>query len=540
MGITMKTTLRITATFLLLAIFVCCVGTAAVSADGTSALTVTYTFTGDYAGAAGFAQGEITITPGTGARSEGYYLVYYADDTDTLRNYDELASVKITGSSCKFTVKSGTMIPVGATKIAVFESEVRFLDDTPALKDAAAVTEIPPAKRLTPGTPALKFGTVSDVHMDYEEWDRGAYEKWENALKFFKEQGMEYIIVTGDMTGDDQLDTKYKKYLEIIDQSGFPVENIYESIGNHGNTPTAIRLFTQYTSGKGEVHPFENSQYYSVFMEGKTEGARDNLFIFMAQELTASGQSAQKDNFSKAQIDWLEGLLDTYYGTETNIFIIEHSPFLNVGAGDRHAPNNGYGALVTFKSAYPQNMRLKGLLETHKNVIVMSGHTHLTLYDYENYSNENGKFSHTVHVGSTAQPCGGYSAGKAYTRSYDGRYEVTPTYGSEGYTVAVYDDYILYTGYNLATGKIIPTGCIIIPTHIEYADEIPPEFVTGDLNGDGKINSTDYMLLKRAVLLTYALREEQKAAADVNGDGKINSTDYMLLKRAVLGTGKLG
>lgn len=58
----------------------------------------------------------------------------------------------------------------------------------------------------------------------------------------------------------------------------------------------------------------------------------------------------------------------------------------------------------------------------------------------------------------------------------------------------------------------------------------------GDLNGNGKIDSTDYIQLKRAVLGTYTMTDEQKAAADINKDGNVNSTDYILLKRAVLGT----
>lgn len=58
----------------------------------------------------------------------------------------------------------------------------------------------------------------------------------------------------------------------------------------------------------------------------------------------------------------------------------------------------------------------------------------------------------------------------------------------------------------------------------------------GDVNGDGSINVTDYVMAKRAVLGTYTLSEEQKARADVNGDGSINTTDYLMIKRHVLGT----
>ena len=530
-----KQTTRVLSALLLLALLACMLGAAAVGAAEGSVLSVTYTFTGVMAEEPGYAQGEIAIRPGSGARSSGYYLLYYADDTDTLKAYDELGSVKITGKNVTYTVKSGLMLPVGATRIAVFESTVRFLDETPPIAEAAAVVEIPASKRLSSlGTAELSFAAVSDVHMNYEAHDRGAYQKWANALEFFSESGMEYVIVSGDMTGDDSggedLEADYQKYVEIINASSFPIENIYESLGNHGNTPSKLALFTKYTSGAGEVHPYEGSPYFSVLLEGKN-GARDNLFLFMRQELNAPGESASKDNFSKAQIDWLEDMLRQYGETETNIFIIEHSPFLQIGPGDKFP--RGYTAMLSFKDAFKQNMRLKGLLETYRNVVVMSGHTHLSLYDNYNYSNEDGAFANMVHIGSTSQPCA-YGAGTSFVRSSDGRYGVTPTYGSEGYLVRVYEDHIVYTGYNLSTGKIIPAGCLIIPT------VAPVTMMPGDVNNNGEIDSYDYMLLKRSVLGTFKLTEAQKAVADVNHDKDINAYDYMLVKRHVIGTFKIG
>ena len=60
----------------------------------------------------------------------------------------------------------------------------------------------------------------------------------------------------------------------------------------------------------------------------------------------------------------------------------------------------------------------------------------------------------------------------------------------------------------------------------------------GDINGDGKVSSVDYMLVKRQVLRKNVLNKEQLLAADVNGDGRVNAADYMILKRVVLGKAK--
>ncbi|MCH5184143.1 MAG: leucine-rich repeat protein [Oscillospiraceae bacterium] len=62
----------------------------------------------------------------------------------------------------------------------------------------------------------------------------------------------------------------------------------------------------------------------------------------------------------------------------------------------------------------------------------------------------------------------------------------------------------------------------------------------GDLGGNGGIDATDYLFLKRFCLGTLALTDAQKAVSDINGDGKINSLDYLLIKRHVLGTYKIG
>lgn len=63
-----------------------------------------------------------------------------------------------------------------------------------------------------------------------------------------------------------------------------------------------------------------------------------------------------------------------------------------------------------------------------------------------------------------------------------------------------------------------------------------PEFEPADVNGDGAVDVLDYMLVKRHVLGTYTMTEEQIARADLDGNGEIEGLDYMTVKRAVLGT----
>ncbi len=60
----------------------------------------------------------------------------------------------------------------------------------------------------------------------------------------------------------------------------------------------------------------------------------------------------------------------------------------------------------------------------------------------------------------------------------------------------------------------------------------------GDIDADGDVDATDYILVKRAVLKNYTLNEKQSAVADIDKDGDVDAADYVLVKRIVLGTYK--
>lgn len=58
--------------------------------------------------------------------------------------------------------------------------------------------------------------------------------------------------------------------------------------------------------------------------------------------------------------------------------------------------------------------------------------------------------------------------------------------------------------------------------------------VTGDTNGDGKINITDMIAVKACTLKKSDLSGVYEKAGDVNGDGKINITDFIKVKATTL------
>ncbi len=58
----------------------------------------------------------------------------------------------------------------------------------------------------------------------------------------------------------------------------------------------------------------------------------------------------------------------------------------------------------------------------------------------------------------------------------------------------------------------------------------------GDISFDDKIDSADYLLLKRARFGTFTLDDGQKARADIDKNKIVDSADYVLVKRIAFGT----
>ncbi len=85
-------------------------------------------------------------------------------------------------------------------------------------------------------------------------------------------------------------------------------------------------------------------------------------------------------------------------------------------------------------------------------------------------------------------------------------------------------------GETVASYDKIGTGYTITYNGADYT-----VIIKGDVNGDGTVNSTDFMQVRRNYLRLYDFDKANAMAADVNGDGNINSTDFMQIRRHFLG-----
>lgn len=63
--------------------------------------------------------------------------------------------------------------------------------------------------------------------------------------------------------------------------------------------------------------------------------------------------------------------------------------------------------------------------------------------------------------------------------------------------------------------------------------------IYGDVNGDGKISSADYINIKNHIMETQTLNNNEKIYADANKDGKISSADYIAIKNHIMEVSKI-
>lgn len=64
----------------------------------------------------------------------------------------------------------------------------------------------------------------------------------------------------------------------------------------------------------------------------------------------------------------------------------------------------------------------------------------------------------------------------------------------------------------------------------------PSSYFCGDVNGDGSINSFDYIALSQHIFSGEPLNELQLEACDIMQDGSVNIADVIILRRYILGS----
>lgn len=120
--------------------------------------------------------------------------------------------------------------------------------------------------------------------------------------------------------------------------------------------------------------------------------------------------------------------------------------------------------------------------------------------------------------------------GSSYLTKVTDEYTVADVKGQFKFPVTVLD----LNGNAMDDAAIVTTGVTVCLTNDPTQKAII--VLKGDANGDGYIDSTDYLRIKSHFLERMELTGAFLQAADCDEDGKITSTDYLQLKSYFLGT----
>ena len=431
--------------------------------------TLTYEFTGTTAEDAGYAEGTLTFN----AASTAEYYIYWGDEEKALPQYFEITS---------FTAQKGTtvtydfppQVAIPADAQCVFVSKASSCENAKVSENIAKF-DIPDSKKLVDSSTErqYRYAALSDIHIDMQHGTSAGYytdsvEHFKQTLDVCVDRDVDFVISAGDqVTNAYGATLEWLTYQQTIADSDY-VNPIYEADGNHeprgsynSNCDDACSN-EEYALATGldkdAQAVVDGKNYYEI-----TEPNTGDHFIFMGEVHAHPGEN---DNFSKEQLDWLEGLLGKYKGDGKKIFLIQHALIQGYGAGD-DTYDPGYQGGIRMAHAetgeqFPNNQRFKQIIEANKEIIWYSGHTHLDFKEEQNYSSENGSSCHMVHIPSACNTT-------SFTRDENG-YKILGSSNdytfyddaTQGYIVDVFENATVLYGTNLHYNKVYPRYTYII------------------------------------------------------------------------------
>ena len=92
------------------------------------------------------------------------------------------------------------------------------------------------------------------------------------------------------------------------------------------------------------------------------------------------------------------------------------------------------------------------------------------------------------------------------------------------------------SGEALGDDDFVGTGCQIIVSKNGESFVAATVLILGDIDGDGKVTSYDYLRVKRSFMGTLKLEGVYLKAALLSGRDKVTVADYVLIKRVCFGT----
>lgn len=369
---------------------------------------------------------------------KGVYKIFWGgSDGEILTEYDPICELDLTLANYdSHKTTPFFCIPSSAKTLIAF-------------KDDAIISRLTlPDNKLITSVKNYSFGLLSDIHINPETTDTSdSVNDFTKALSYFKNtQNVDMLLISGDIITKGTL-AEMQKFREMVDAQTLPV---YCCRGNHDTYGDCnLTNFAKY------IEP--NGLYFEKVLHGDTY-----IFFGLTMEDMASP-------YATYALDWLEERLEVH--KNERVFLLQHIFIEPVGnVAGLYTFNDG---LVNSEGTISR--RYRDLMSKYRNVIFFSGHSHFEFSlekfsDVANCSERTDTLCHRVHTpsGCKVRTCDDSVPPKVYYRDDSG----------EGYSVDVYDNFIVLKGFNVPNQRLVTNAQYILyttPIEISSDETIAPE-----------------------------------------------------------------
>jgi len=391
----------------------------------------------------GFANGVVTVTKNPKDRTNPDCIMYWADaDGKPLEGIGALAEFKLTGASTKYRMHPYTMIPEGARKLIAYGANGPFKSDEYVSFDLPEGC----ATISYDNKPLAEFQIISDVHITTEGIPSGGettlcnthFTQMLEDVKAYSPDSLG-IFINGDIANNGR-NEEYQKlqdlWQEAVDKGDGNVPLIHLAMGNHdwySNNPSK-----QFQKWVKKLNTTLKKQPDTTYYDEVVGGYH---FIFLSSEERYDSLRAY---ITETQLKWFDDLMAecTEEDPDKPVFVFLHQSFYNTVAGS--LPGQGWDGVANEDN-------LKEVMEKYGQIVLVNGHSHWDLNSIR-----------CAYGGDEQAPAALNTASVGYLWS---SYNITGGEfwdGSEGYTVKVYKDKVLFLGREYEQNVYLPSAMFVL------------------------------------------------------------------------------
>lgn len=401
----------------------------------------------------GFANGVVTVTKDPSDYELTDCIMYWADaDGKPLEGIGALAEFKLSDVTTKYRLHAYSIIPEGAKKLIAYGANGFIQSDTYVaydLPEGTATYHI--------DEPLVEFQAVSDVHLTAAGIQSGAETDLSNThfTQMLEDTNATSpnsigIFIDGDIANNGR-DEEYRTALELWqaakDAGNTNLPLIHLVMGNHdwySNNPSKqfqkwVKLLNDTLEEQPETTYYDEviSGYHFIYLSSEERG--DSLRAVISQE----------------QLDWFDNIMTkaTEEDPDKPVFVFLHQGFYNTVAGS--LPGQGWDGVVNEE-------KLKSVMAKYGQIVLMNGHAHWDLNSYR-----------TAFGGDEAAPAALMCSSVSYVWSSYNTIGGESWPGSQGYTVKVYEDKVLYLGRDYEQNVYLPSAMFVLQRDaVETASDV--------------------------------------------------------------------